>query len=90
MKDTGVEGPAPSGSLWELIIQLSGIFLFSLLVVAYGTGEEYPHTHTMIGYGIAILVAINLLWLTVRPRDEALPAPYTPRAIRRLRTAFSR
>jgi len=29
MKDTGVEGPAPSGSLWELIIQLSGIFLFS-------------------------------------------------------------
>jgi len=82
MKDTGVEGPAPSGSLWELIIRLSGIFLFSLLVVGYGTGEEYPHTHTMIGYGIAILVAINLLWLTVRPRDEALPAPYTPRAIR--------
>ena len=41
MKDTGVEGPAPSNSVWELIIQLSGIFLFSLLVVGYGTGEEY-------------------------------------------------
>ena len=82
MKDTRVEGPAPSGSVWELIIQLSGIFLFSLLVIAYGTGEEYPHTHAMIGYGIAILVAINLLWLIVRPRGEAQPVPYTPRAIR--------
>jgi cytochrome b len=83
MKDTRVKGPVPSGSVWESIIPLSGIFLFSLLVVAYGTGEEYPHAHAMIGYGIAILVAINLLWLIVKPRGgEALAAPYTPRAIR--------
>lgn len=82
MTDTRIKGPAQSGAVWDLLIQLSGIALLILLVIAYATGEEYPHTHTMIGYAIAILVIVNLLWAALVPRDRTLSAPYTPRAIK--------
>jgi cytochrome b len=54
---------------WDLIIRVSGVALFDLLIMAYATGEEYPHTHRMIGYGIAVLLAVSIFWLAVRPHD---------------------
>ena len=57
--------------------------LFLLLLVAYFTGEEYPHTHVMIGYGIAALLAVSIFWAIVRPRRAPFPpAVYTPRGIK--------
>lgn len=81
MTDVRVKPPAHSGAVWDLLIQFSGMALFVLLILAYATGEEYPHTHAMIGYAIAILVIANLFWLALAPRDRTLPAPYTPGAI---------
>ena len=53
-----------------------------LLIIAYATGEEYPHTHRMIGYGIAVLLAVSIFWMAVRPHDGRLPPiSYTPRLI---------
>jgi hypothetical protein len=71
---------ARSGAVWGLLIQLSGMALLVLLVVAYATGEEYPHTYEMIGYAIAILVTADLLWFALVHRDR--PAPFTPSAIK--------
>jgi hypothetical protein len=74
---------------WDLLIRVSGIALFALLIIAYTTGEEYPHTHRMIGYGMAVLLAVGIFWLAVRPHDgRLLPINYSPRLITaRLRNA---
>jgi cytochrome b len=67
---------------WDLLIRVSGIALFALLIIAYATGEEYPHTHRMIGYGMAVLLAVGIFWLAVRSHDgRLLPISYSPRLI---------
>jgi FtsH-binding integral membrane protein len=71
-----------SDAVWDLLIQLFGIALFVMLIVAYSTGEEYPHTHVMIGYATAILLAVSLFWLVVKLNDEAPPKWYNPGEIK--------
>jgi hypothetical protein len=66
---------------WDLLIPLSALALLLLLIIAYATGEEYPHTHRMIGYGIAALLVASVLWLVLRSRDNGLSGiDYSPRA----------
>ena len=61
--------------VWDLLIRIFGIALFVLLVVAFSTGEEFPHTHDMIGYAIAALVVAGMLWAIVKPHHDRLPIP---------------
>jgi FtsH-binding integral membrane protein len=82
MTDARMNESARASAVWGLLIQLSGIALLVLLVVAYATGEEYPHTHAMIGYAIAILILADLFWFALAPRNRNLPAPYTPDSIK--------
>ncbi len=85
MKDIRAEMPVRPDMIWDLLIRLSGIALFVLLVVAYSTGEEFPHTHVMIGYAIAILLAAAIFWAIVRPHHAQFPPTvYSPRGIRAL------
>ncbi len=44
--------------------------LFIVLALAYFTGEEFPHTHAMIGYAIAALLVAGLYWELVRARHD--------------------
>src|SRR5579864_4270680 len=82
MKDIKAEIPVRPDMIWDLLIRISGIALFVLLVVAYSTGEEFPHTHVMIGYAIAALVAVGVVWEIVRPHYARFPPTiYSPRAI---------
>ena len=82
MKDIRAEMPVRPDMIWDLLIRLSAIALFVLLVVAYSTGEEFPHTHVMIGYAIATLVAVGIVWEIVRPHHARFPPTiYSPRAI---------
>lgn len=53
--------------LWDLMVRGAGIALMLLIAVAYFTGEEYSHTHLMLGYGAAAVVLSNLYWEFVRP-----------------------
>ena len=70
------------GMIWDLLIRLSWIGLFVLLAVAYATGDEYPHTHVMIGYAIAALVITGIFWIVIRPRHARFPQiEYSPRGI---------
>ena len=73
MKEIKNEKPVRSDEIWDLLIQLSGMALFLLLVIAYFTGEELPHTHVMIGYAIAGLLATSIFWAIVRPRRAPFP-----------------
>jgi cytochrome b561 len=73
MKDIRAETPVRPDMIWDLLIRLSGVALFVLLIVAYSTGEEFPHTHVLIGYAIAALVAAGIFWATVRPRQFRFP-----------------
>jgi len=83
MNDIKAEMPVRPDMIWDLLIRLSGIALFILLVVAYSTGEEYPHTHDMIGYAIAVLFVVGIFWEIVRPHhDRFPPIVYSPRGIR--------
>ncbi len=85
MRDTRADMPARPEMIWDLLIRLSGIALLILLVVAYSTGEEFPHTHVMIGYAIAILVAAGIFWAIVRPRHVRFPSTvYSPGGIKAL------
>jgi cytochrome b len=63
MKEIRAEPLLRSEMLWDLLIRLSGIALLVLLVIAYSTGEEYPHSHVMIGYAIATLVVAGIFWM---------------------------
>jgi cytochrome b len=82
MKDIRAETPVRPDMIWDLLIRLSGIALLVLLVIAYSTGEEYPHTHVMIGYAIAALVAVGIFWAVIRPHHlQFPPTVYSPRGI---------
>jgi len=59
--------------IWDVMIQVSGLALLALLFIAYFTGEEYPHTHVMLGYALAGLFAVYVFWTVVRPRLAPLP-----------------
>jgi cytochrome b len=72
------DGSVHSGAVWDLFIRVAGVALLAVLALAYATGEEYPHTHMLIGYAIAILIVANLLWLIVSMRDS-----------RRIRSSYS-
>ena len=83
MKDIRAEMPVRPDMIWDLLIRLSGVGLIVLLVVAYSTGEEFPHTHVMIGYAIAALVVAGIFWAIVRPHhDRYPPIVYSPRGIK--------
>ncbi|MFY9951632.1 hypothetical protein [Bradyrhizobium sp.] len=86
MKEVRTQVPPRSDMIWDLLIQLSGIALLFLLVVAYATGEEFPDTHDMIGYAIAALLAVSFFWAIVRPKHHVqfLPTVYSPRGMKAL------
>ena len=83
MKDIRAEMPMRPDMIWDLLIRLSGVALFVLLVVAYSTGEEFSHTHVMIGYAIATLLVVGIFWAIIRPHHERFPPiVYSPRGIK--------
>ena len=83
MKDIRAEMPMRPDMMWDLLIRLSGIALIILLIVAYSTGEEFPHTHIMIGYAIATVLAAGIFWAIVRPHHDRFPSiVYSPRGIK--------
>lgn len=83
MRDITAETPGRPDMTWDFLIRLSGAALFVLLVVAYSTGEEFPHTHKMIGYAIAALLAAGIFWAIIRPRHNRFPTTvYSPREIK--------
>ena len=83
------ERPVQASLVWssmiDLFIRISGWSLLVLLIVAYATGEEFQHTHRIIGYGIAVLVVVGIFWGLIRPHNAKFSGPlYSPSGIRAL------
>ena len=63
-----VGSPADSGAnVWDVLFRVAALCLGVLLVLAYLTGEEFQHTHVLIGYGLAAVVIVTIYWELVRP-----------------------
>jgi len=64
-----IDRPADSGAnVWDVLFRVAALCLGILLVVAYVTGEEFEHTHVLIGYGLAAVVIATIYWELVRPQ----------------------
>lgn len=74
MSENRTETPIHPDTIWDLLIRLAGVALFVLLIVAYFTGEEIQHTHAIIGYAVAGLLAVGVFWALVRPRQARFPS----------------
>lgn len=84
MSENRTETPIHPDMIWDLLIRLTGVALLLLLIVAYFTGEEIQHTHTIIGYAVAGLLAVGVFWALVRPRQTRFPSTeYSLRGIKR-------
>jgi hypothetical protein len=81
MRNSTVNMQSSSSRVWHPLVQLAGIVLLILLAAAYVTGEEYAHTYEMIGYALALVLAINLFWLMVGPQSMRSSQVYSPRAV---------
>ena len=68
-----------TGTVWNAMLRSSGAGLLLLLTIAYVTGEEYQHTHMMIGYGIAAVIIANLYWELVHPHQLHFADTHAPR-----------
>lgn len=59
---------ADSGAnVWDVLFRVAALCLAVLLVLAYLTGEEFAHTHALIGYGLAAVVVAAVYWELIRP-----------------------
>ena len=64
------DSSADSGAgVWDVLIRMAALCLAIVLVLAYVTGEEFQHTHALIGYGLAAVVIATIYWELVRPQD---------------------
>jgi cytochrome b len=61
------------GVVWDVLIRISGLCLLALLILAYVTGEEFQHTHAILGYAIAALLLISIYWELIRPHHARFP-----------------
>jgi cytochrome b len=61
MEAGGVEPPA-TVKVWDPLVRVFHWSLAALFVVAFVSGDEIEALHLVAGYGIAVLVALRLIW----------------------------
>ncbi len=78
-------------AVWDVLLRSAGAGLLILLAAAYFTGEEFQHTHMLIGYANAATLLAKLYWELVRPHALHLPGTHAPHVTFRavLRAAFA-
>src|ERR1043165_1870655 len=84
--DIGVSAPEHEiDALWDFLIRVSAGFLFLLLIVSYATGEEFQHTHALIGYSLIALILVALWWELFRSHQSRyLDSIFHPPGVRKL------
>jgi cytochrome b len=59
---------AATVKVWDLLVRIFHWSLVTLFIGAFATGDENDEVHTVIGYAIALLVTLRVVWGFVGPR----------------------
>jgi cytochrome b len=51
------------------LVRAGALILVLLLALAYLTGEEFQHTHALLGFGVAAVILAWLGWELIRPHE---------------------
>jgi cytochrome b len=54
--------------VWDPFVRVFHWSLVALFAVAFATGDEWMKAHVLAGYGIAVLVALRIIWGLVGSR----------------------
>jgi cytochrome b len=60
--EAGGAAPPATVKVWDPFVRVFHWILLTLFVVALVTGDEIERVHIAAGYGIAILLALRLVW----------------------------
>lgn len=66
--ETGGVTPPATVKVWDPFVRVFHWTLLSLFVIAFVTGDEIESVHIVAGYGIAVLLALRLVWGVIGPR----------------------
>jgi cytochrome b len=61
--------PPATVKVWDPFVRVFHWTLLTLFVVAFVTGDESEGVHVAAGYGIAILLALRLVWGVIGPHN---------------------
>ena len=59
---------SPTVSVWDPLVRIGHWALVIGIVLAFFTAEDFPESHEFIGYTIAVIVGIRILWGLVGSR----------------------
>lgn len=65
---TGGVTPPVEIRVWDPLVRVFHWSLVTLFVLAYATGDEVERLHIAVGYAIAGLIALRIVWGFVGPR----------------------
>jgi cytochrome b len=68
MPAAAVKGRAKSIRVWDLFVRIFHWSLVGLFVAAFATGDEIEWLHIVVGYVIAALITLRIVWGFVGPR----------------------
>jgi cytochrome b len=66
--EAGSATPPATVKVWDPFVRVFHWTLMMLFVIAFVTGDEAEGVHIVAGYGIAILLALRLVWGFIGPR----------------------
>jgi cytochrome b len=66
--ESGGATPPATVKVWDPFVRVFHWTLLTLFVVALVTGDEIEAVHTAAGYGIAVLLALRIVWGVIGPR----------------------
>lgn len=66
--EAGGATPPATVKVWDLFVRVFHWSLATLFIVAYATGDEIERVHIAVGYTIAALLSLRIVWGFVGPR----------------------
>jgi cytochrome b len=77
-EEAGGETPPATVAVWDPFVRLFHWSLLALIVCAFVTGDEIAWLHNGVGYAIAALVTLRIVWGFVGPENARFAAFVRP------------
>ena len=79
--EAGGAKPPATVKVWDPFVRVFHWTLLTLFVIAFVTGDDFEDIHQAAGYGIAILLALRVVWASLVPAMHGFPASCGRRAM---------